>query len=229
MELAMRFLQVITVATAFVTSPIALAQTQVPNEFQAGTPARASEVNANFDALEAAIDQNAAELEILPRPLRVSANGQILGMYIGGLAQSIVYTAQDYFFLVHAQRNTIAWNPPGDMFVISNDSRVYYEDGSCSGQGYIPTTNNNPEAAPGYGPVAITHGMVFRNGAGDTFYVPKTAQPTNIQPDWLKRPDGITCIFAGAVNDWWVEVLPNDPAVTGVPNEVIQRPITLVR
>ena len=34
----------------------AVAQTQVPNVFEDGTPASAAEVNANFDALEAAID-----------------------------------------------------------------------------------------------------------------------------------------------------------------------------
>ena len=34
----------------------ALAQTQVPNVFEEGTPATAAEVNANFDALETAID-----------------------------------------------------------------------------------------------------------------------------------------------------------------------------
>ena len=34
-----------------------LAQTQVPNEFQAGEPARAAEVNENFDVLEQAINQ----------------------------------------------------------------------------------------------------------------------------------------------------------------------------
>ena len=33
-----------------------LAQTQVPNVFEDGTPAKAAEVNANFDALETAID-----------------------------------------------------------------------------------------------------------------------------------------------------------------------------
>ena len=44
----------------------AFAQTQVPNEFQSGTPARAAEVNANFDAIEAAIDQNAAAIQNIP-------------------------------------------------------------------------------------------------------------------------------------------------------------------
>ena len=43
-------------AALLVASFGALAQTQVPNVFEDGTPATAAEVNANFDALEAAID-----------------------------------------------------------------------------------------------------------------------------------------------------------------------------
>lgn len=41
----------------------AAAQTKVPHEFQAGTPARASDVNENFDALEQAIDLNATDIQ----------------------------------------------------------------------------------------------------------------------------------------------------------------------
>jgi len=41
----------------------AIAQTDVPNTFQAGQPARAGEVNENFDTLEIAIDQNAADIQ----------------------------------------------------------------------------------------------------------------------------------------------------------------------
>ena len=37
-----------------------LAQTQVPNVFEDGMPAKASEVNENFDALETAIDEVSA-------------------------------------------------------------------------------------------------------------------------------------------------------------------------
>lgn len=44
----------------------AFAQTQVPNNFAAGQPARASEVNENFDVLEAAIDQNATAIQSIP-------------------------------------------------------------------------------------------------------------------------------------------------------------------
>jgi len=41
---------------------IAYSQTEVPNEFQAGQPARAAEVNANFDTLESAIDTNSGSI-----------------------------------------------------------------------------------------------------------------------------------------------------------------------
>jgi hypothetical protein len=46
-------------------SATALGQTQVPNDFQAGQPARAAEVNANFGTLETAIDQNAADISAI--------------------------------------------------------------------------------------------------------------------------------------------------------------------
>lgn len=41
----------------------ASAQTDVPNVFQAGQPARAAEVNENFDTLESAIDLNASDIQ----------------------------------------------------------------------------------------------------------------------------------------------------------------------
>jgi len=51
------------VFTVVILSGNVLAQTQVPNDFQAGQPARAAEVNENFDTLESAIDQNAADIQ----------------------------------------------------------------------------------------------------------------------------------------------------------------------
>jgi len=51
---------------ALISSGVAFGQTQVPNDFTAGTPARAAEVNANFDALETAVDQNATDIQNIP-------------------------------------------------------------------------------------------------------------------------------------------------------------------
>jgi hypothetical protein len=56
----------LSIFIGFLLSATAFGQTQVPNTFQSGTPARAAEVNANFDALEAAIDQNAVAIQNIP-------------------------------------------------------------------------------------------------------------------------------------------------------------------
>jgi hypothetical protein len=48
------------------SSSVVLGQTQVPNDFTAGQPARAAEVNENFDMLETAIDQNASDIQSIP-------------------------------------------------------------------------------------------------------------------------------------------------------------------
>ena len=58
--------RILLAAYALLTSGVALAQTQAPNTFQSGQPARADEVNANFDALEQAIDQNASAIQNIP-------------------------------------------------------------------------------------------------------------------------------------------------------------------
>jgi hypothetical protein len=55
----------IFVATLFLMG-VSQAQTQVPNTFQSGQPARAADVNENFDALEAAIDQNSTAIQQIP-------------------------------------------------------------------------------------------------------------------------------------------------------------------
>ena len=47
---------------ALLTAGTAISQTQVPNTFQAGQPARAAAVNANFSMLESAVNQNAIDI-----------------------------------------------------------------------------------------------------------------------------------------------------------------------
>lgn len=51
------------------------AQTQVPHDFTAGTPARAAEVNENFDTLETAVDENTADIAALWQVSRFSWMG----------------------------------------------------------------------------------------------------------------------------------------------------------
>ena len=48
---------------ALFASGVAFGQTQVPNTFQSGQPARASEVNENFSTLESAVNDNDAAIQ----------------------------------------------------------------------------------------------------------------------------------------------------------------------
>ena len=67
----------------------ASAQTQVPHTFEAGQPARASEVNENFDTLEQAIQQLAADSS--------TASGQVLTAI--PLASEVRYLFAEFFRL----------------------------------------------------------------------------------------------------------------------------------
>jgi hypothetical protein len=64
------------------------AQVTIPNTFQSGTPARAADVNANFSAVKAAVDANAADIAALEQ-LADGAFGGIAvavdGVHIGTL------------------------------------------------------------------------------------------------------------------------------------------------
>ena len=49
---------VVSLILSMVGLSFATAQTTVPNEFSSGLPAKAQEVNENFDSLESAIDEH---------------------------------------------------------------------------------------------------------------------------------------------------------------------------
>ena len=49
--------------TALFIAAGAIGQTEIPNTFQAGQPARAAEVNENFSTLESAVNKNASDLQ----------------------------------------------------------------------------------------------------------------------------------------------------------------------
>ena len=81
------------------------AQTQVPNTFQAGQPARAVDVNANFDALENAVDDVSTQIGSvvgLPRQLYSRASGSgadltdVIDMSLLAHADSYIQLIDDF-------------------------------------------------------------------------------------------------------------------------------------
>jgi hypothetical protein len=88
-------------------------QTQVPNTFQAGQPARAAEVNENFDTLETAIDQNLAEITTLHQASIFSWMGTWQSGVSYELDDLVEYQGSTFLAI---QATTGTQNPSDDAF-----------------------------------------------------------------------------------------------------------------
>lgn len=69
-----------------IASGIAFGQTQVPNTFQSGQPARAAEVNGNFTTLEAASNNNATSIS--SNAAAIVSNVAAIGNNAAGIASN---------------------------------------------------------------------------------------------------------------------------------------------
>lgn len=108
----------------------------VPNTFSAGTPAKASEVNANFTALANAVDS-------IQKPLMVyDSTEKLLGQYLGPTVSSnaaFLYThalikIPEATFISAISNSAIAPNDSNSSLI---GRSVYYESEYCIGQGYV--------------------------------------------------------------------------------------------
>ena len=103
------FTGTLALAVCLLGSNVAAQNVDVPNTFQAGTPARASEVNENFSALAAEITANRAALQ--PQFLEISieqsihhlGDGMNFGTYVVPDAEGVNWVGA--FFLSQDQLN----------------------------------------------------------------------------------------------------------------------------
>lgn len=212
--------RIVIAVLGIVSGSAALAQTQVPHKFSSGQPARASEVNENFDALSSHVDANseaisAAEASLANRlpPVVVDGNGNEIGQLISigeNLSSLIAITQAGYLVNISFWDGSLPRNS------------LSYESSDCSG---------TPYASFFY----AFSGLVFRSydslGNPGVYYIDKAAVPVtnlNICSSSFEYPEPGCQPGCGAAEPAW-PVSINDPAVTGVSNTTYPLPIRFDR
>ena len=159
-------------AALLVASFHAVAQTQVPNVFKDGTPATAAAVNANFEALETAIDDVAA-----------GADGRTI--LNGTAAPSSDAGAEGDFFLdttnsmLYGPKTTSGWGSGVSLIGLTGATGAIGETGATGPQGAKGDTGDTgPQGLQGekgdtgdtgpQGPIGLTGATGATGAKGDT-------------------------------------------------------------
>ena len=190
------------------TAVLTQAETTVPNTFVDGTPAEASEVNENFDALAGAIDEG------LGGRLVVKSGEEVLGYALG---ENGFITQQGFYTRLSGTRGLGVG--PGVISI----AHPRWESLDCSGQAYV-----------GYYSGGISNiniaGLVFADGnlALSSFPIPGPANYWAIPLDATFQYEIKTNSFRFGTGECRLNIgtdtagykaVPNDPAVTGIQNK----------
>ena len=209
--------------SAFFTGAAIADDLTIPNTFTAGTPAVAAEVNGNFTAVEASVDDNAADIATNalgiaanaasasnPATVKWLADGEPVGSY---LEDFVLLTFSDYYVRFRPQTGGVQLG----------FTTLYFLDQNCQGQAYMDSFN--PTAA---------QGAVFASFEGDPvrlYYRPHGSTVIENFVHFSRLSAGPTCGNTGPSGstspDSAVPVYPNDPAVTGVASEYFNLPMTI--
>ena len=122
----------------------------VPNTFSAGTPARAAEVNENFTAVEASVDDNAAAIITNETDIRSNESSIVAVASGGGI---MVYSQGTligrFLSLVESQPNSqLIWviSNTGYIFSLATEpfsntylgvASIYFSEPNCVGNAYV--------------------------------------------------------------------------------------------
>ena len=138
------------------------------------------------------------------------ANGVELGSLVfwNDFASITFMTPQGYMAAYQGRSDTRVF----DLTSSTSYDPIYYADSSCSGSGYISMTS--------------LRGTVLRNNISDIWYVPKNAA---VVPAGTAVYGGAGCTSSGVTSVPMLEILANDPAVTGISLTEINGPLSIGR
>lgn len=160
-----------TLALAALALPVIASDVTIPNEFTAGTPARAGEVNANFSALAQAVNDNDTRIsdnasavdELSMENAIAYASGENSTAAPQGTADVVVQSLT-VFAPVDGHVNVVftTW------FICTSSASCVPRCSVAEDVTIINTTNFTLESTPsrGYSSLAITYGQPV--SAGDT-------------------------------------------------------------
>jgi len=224
----------------FFIGATANAQTEVPNDFQAGTPARAAEVNENFNTLETAIDDNAANVAINTADITANtANAavntssiQTNAANISNNADAIDAVALSSGLQIYSQGVSIG----NFVEFLQSGIEPYYYMRVVSHKGYLfkvtsylDSTVSDPEFA------YLPRGIIYFSDPGctGTAKVPtnlSTAALGTVFKGWGPTPNSVYYIprgstqISGAYQSIWKQS-PSQPQFGECDNESSSRPV----
>lgn len=170
----------------------------VPHTFQTGAPAKASEVNANFQSLKEAVEDNRDNISALGvGGLKVYANTQLIGYLLdGGIAEVHTLNTRGYTLVLD-------WDGSFNRYYSHN---VYFANTNCQGATYV---DYGGIAAPTYGEVWVIP------GSGGWALHPLTSKVQVTANSHLTGEGAcINAVWTGELHP----ITPNDQSVTGVPD-----------
>lgn len=195
----------------------------IPNTFVGGATASASEVNANFDAVKTAVDENdnrittnisdintnsanitantnSISAAVPPVQLK-DANGAYIGRVIGmeKIYLPSVLTDQGY-------RTRISLG----LGSVIHEVSVFYESVDCTGAAYV-------DGARYIGSLFTPGTYDLSYSAGLLLYTPNDAQSSKINVQ-ATRDSSLNCIASGVETIEGYPAELNDPVMTGIEN-----------
>ncbi len=226
----------------------------IPNTFTSGTPARAADVNANFAAVEASVDDNAADIAantggVASNSASVAANTSAIATNqtaITANATAISLLTVGSGVMVYSQGVPIGrllsagGNSDSPLFVLSDKGFVFQTNtDNLSPNGYLGREERIYfSGADCTGDAFVTTGeyvweraigSVFRSevfGPSFAYYTPRGSSVMPNTP-FLSFNNGNTCNNANPGVEYLYPAFPNDEAITGVPNTAPTFPLTI--
>jgi len=203
----MKMKPVFGLCCALASAPLFAEDVTVPHTFTAGTKAKASEVNENFQTLSSAIN-------LRPRTLRAYIGESLLGEVLPlgtGNSYNIFVTSTEVL-------GGVGYN--GEVA----EKQFYYTSNDCSGQPYFQPFSNPMISVADYG--ARFNGMVFATDdpqyAGTTFYI--SAAELSEAGDTVnvlsKRTSGVGCEIIDDTATTYYPANVADAQTIGFDNDV---------